>query len=238
MALSGDHGVAPLPSIATQLHLSGTAINADQQRTAVNKALSAKFTAGRNTEFVKEWDYPVAWLNNDAFLAAKIKEADAERAVGDALIQTGLRSYFTRTQLAAGEIPNTPLGREYLNSYSPQGAWYVLGVPPPFSVGSLTGTDHASPYTYDRSVPLAFYGLPFQSGTYRTHVEPVDIVSTFSSLLGIIMPTHAVGRVLVEALTGGRRVETPVAPADHTKPTSSPADMRPAALIVPAEASR
>ena len=236
MALSADHGVAPLPSIASELHLDGAAINADQQRTTVNKALSAKFTAGRNTEFVKEWDYPVAWLNNDAFVAARIKEADAERAVGEALVQVGLRSYFTRSQLAVGDTPNTPLGREYLNSYSPHGGWYVLGVPPPFSVGTLRGTDHASPYTYDRSVPLAFYGLPFQSGTYRTHVEPIDMVSTFSSLLGIIMPTHATGRVLVEALASSRRVDTPAAPADHTKPTSSPADMRPAVLVLPGEA--
>ena len=68
------------------------------------------------------WEYPVAWLNNDAFIAAKIKEPDAERAVGDALLQLGLRSYFTRTQLAVGDAPNTPQGREYLNSYSPLGA--------------------------------------------------------------------------------------------------------------------
>lgn len=234
MALSADHGVAPLPSVASQLRLDGAAIDTDQQRVALNKALSKKFTPGRNTEFVKEWDYPVAWLNNDAFTTARIKEADAERAVGEAMLQIGIRSYFTRSQLAAGDAPNTPLGREYLNSYSPVGAWYVLGVPPPFSVGSLHGTDHASPYTYDRSVPLAFYGLPFQSGTYRTHVEPVDMVSTFSSLLGIIMPTHAVGRVLVEGLASGRRGITPPAPADHTKPTSSPADLRPAALLSPA----
>jgi len=236
MGLSGDHGVAPLPSIASHLRLEASAVDADQQRMALNKLLSTKLTAARNTEFVKLWDYPVAWLNNDAFITAKIKEPDAERAVGDALLQLGLRSYFTRTQLAVGDAPNTPQGREYLNSYSPLGAWYVLGVPPPFAVGTLHGTDHASPYTYDRSVPLAFYGLPFQSGTYRTHAEPIDMVSTFSSLLGVIMPTHAVGRVLVEALATDRRAGAPAAPSNHPKPTRSPADMRPALLVLPPEA--
>ena len=42
-------------------------------------------------------------------------------------------------------------------------------------VGTTRGTDHASPYTYDTHVPLAFYGLPFQVGTFRTHAEPVDL---------------------------------------------------------------
>ena len=54
--------------------------------------------------------------------------------------------------------------------------------------------------SYDTHVPLAFYGLPFQPGTYRGHVEPVDLAATLASLLGINAPTHAAGRVLTEAL--------------------------------------
>ena len=42
-----------------------------------------------------------------------------------------------------------------------------MGVPDIYTVGPREGTDHASPYTYDTHVPLAFYGLPFQPGTYR-----------------------------------------------------------------------
>ncbi len=75
-----------------------------------------------------------------------------------------------------------------------------MGVPPPFNVGTESGTDHASPYTYDTHVPLAFYGAPFAPGTYRTHAEPVDLAVTLASLLGINAPTHATGRVLTEAL--------------------------------------
>jgi arylsulfatase A-like enzyme len=62
------------------------------------------------------------------------------------------------------------------------------------------GTGHASPYTYDTHVPLAFYGVPFQPGNYRAHSEPVDMAVTLASLLGINPPTHAIGRVLTEAL--------------------------------------
>ena len=109
--------------------------------------------------------------------------------MGEALKQAGLRAYYTRSQLERGDAPDTEAGLKYLHSYSPLGGWYVLGVPLPYTIGVTGGTDHASPYTYDTHVPLAFYGLPFQAGTYRTHAEPVDLAATLASLLGINAPT-------------------------------------------------
>ena len=122
-------------------------------------------------------------------------------AVGEAMKHVGLRDFYTKSQLAEGEVPNSEVGRKYLNSYSPQGSWYVMGVPDIYAVGSTKGTDHASPYTYDPHVPLAFYGLPLHPGTYRESVEPIDLAPTLASLLGLNAPTHSIGRVLTEALT-------------------------------------
>src|SRR4029077_14480826 len=158
-----------------------------------------------SAEYLKDIDYPVAWLNADAFAAVKVKEEDAEREVGEAMKQLGLRGYYTRSQLERGDAPNTEMGLKYLHSYSSLGGWYVLGVPPPFTIGFVGGTDHATPYTYDSHVPLAFYGLAFQPGTYRTHAEPVDLAATLASLLGINAPTHSLGRVLTEILAPPRR---------------------------------
>ena len=100
----------------------------------------------------------------------------------------------------------------------------MLGVPSPFTVDGTSGTDHASPYTYDTHVPLAFYGLPFQPGTYRTPAEPVDLAATLASLLGINAPTHAVGRVLVEAVAPASRAESrPVMRSpEMPRPSQSP----------------
>ena len=203
IALSADHGVAPLPQVAAKLRLPAAGLAADKMRSQVNSALSARFA--RPAEYLKNFDYPLAWLNSDAFAAIKIKEEDAERAVGDALTQIGLRAYYTRSQLERGDVPTSETGLKYLHSYSPLGGWYVIGVPIPFAVGSSSGTDHTSPYTYDTHVPLALYGLPFQPGTYRTHAEPVDLAATLASLLGINAPTHSIGRVLTEILAPPRR---------------------------------
>jgi hypothetical protein len=204
IAFSADHGVAPVPAVAARLRLPAASISVDKMRAQVNSALSTRFS--HSAEYVKDIDYPLAWVNSDAFAAAKIKEEDAERAVGEGLKQAGMRAYYTRWQLERGDVPNTEAGSKYLHSYSPLGGWYVLGVPVPFTVGIASGTDHASPYSYDTHVPLAFYGLPFQAGTYRTHAEPVDLVATLASLLGINAPSHSIGHVLTEALPPARRL--------------------------------
>jgi hypothetical protein len=199
IALSADHGVSSLPDAVKKLHIPAANLGGAKLEAQINAALTAKFSPGHAAAYVK-LDYPLAWLDPDAFATSHVREHDAEIAVGEAMKSAGLRDYYTKSQLAAGEVPNTALGRKYLNSYSPEGSWYVMGVPDIYSVGPAKGTDHASPYNYDTHVPLAFYGLPFQSGTYRTNAEPVDLAATLASLLGINAPTHSVGRVLTEAL--------------------------------------
>lgn len=231
IALSADHGVAPLPQAARQLRIPAEGLNGGELKTVINKALATKFASGRATEFVASFDYPVAWLNDEAFSSLRIREEDAERATGEAMKQAGLRGYYTRWQLAQGAVPDTELGRKFLHSYSPAGGWYVMGVPVPFTVGSTKGTDHASPYTYDTHVPLAFYGLPFQLGAYHTHAEPVDLAVTLSSLLGINAPTHATGRVLTEALAPPRHAENSAPPAEKSPRPPKPAEFKPAALV-------
>jgi len=200
IALSADHGVSSLPDVVKKLRIPSANVGGAKLEDEINSALTAKFSPGHPAAYVK-LDYPLAWLDQDAFAAAHIREHDAENAVGEAMKQSGLRDYYTKSQLALGEAPNTPLGRKYLNSYSSEGSWFVMGVPDTYAVGPAKGTDHASPYNYDTHVPLAFYGLPFQPGTYRSNTEPVDLAATLASLLGINAPTHSVGRVLTEALT-------------------------------------
>jgi len=216
IALSADHGVSALPDAARKFRIPAANLGAGKLEAQINGALTAKFSPGHAASYIK-FDYPLAWLDQDVFAAAHIKEHDAETAVGEAMKQAGLvRDFFTKSQLAEGEVSATALGKKFLNSYSPEGGWYVMGVAKLYTVGSATGTDHASPYTYDTHVPLAFYGLPFRPGTYRTHAEPIDMATTLASLLGINPPTHAVGRVLSEALAPTRHQENGTAEAESS----------------------
>jgi predicted AlkP superfamily pyrophosphatase or phosphodiesterase len=200
MALSADHGVAPLPDFAKTLRLPAANLDAKALREQINSLLSKKYS--KKADYLVDLDYPLAWLSEDAFAGtpAGKKESDAEADAGEAMKQAGFTGYFTKSQLARGETPATEVGRRYSHSYSPKGGWYVIGIPSPFHVGITKGTDHETPYSYDTHVPLAFYGLAFQPGTYRTRAEPVDLAVTLASLLGINAPAQATGRVLTEAL--------------------------------------
>src|SRR5713101_4235974 len=219
MALTADHGIAPLPEFAKTLRLPAANLDANALREHINSLLSKKYA--KKADYLVDLDYPIAWLSEDAFAgtAAGKKESDAEADAGEAMKQSGLTGYFTKSQLARGETPATEVGRRYAHSYSPKGGWYVIGIPSPFHVGITNGTDHETPFSYDTHVPLAFYGLAFQPGTYRTHAKPVDLAVTLASLLGINVPAQATGRVLTEALQPPHHSTAPSA----TLPASAPA---------------
>src|SRR5208337_2499082 len=221
MALSADHGIAPLPEFAKTLRLPAANLDAKALREQINSLLSKKYA--RKADYVLDLDYPVAWLSEDAFAGTSLehKESEGEASVGEAMKQVGLAGYFTKSQLARGETPATEVGRRYAHSYSPEGGWYVMGIPSPFQVGIPKDTDHATPFSYDTHVPLAFYGLAFQPGTYRTHAEPVDLAVTLASLLGINAPAAATGRVLTEALAPPHHSASP-----PTAPPSEPSSIQ------------
>jgi arylsulfatase A-like enzyme len=198
IVLSADHGMAPLPAYASKLRLPAANFDAQALRGRINKYLSTRLGPG---DYVRHIEWPIVYLSQGAFAKDSLKEAEVEHAVAEALLKERyVHGAYTRSQLEAGQLPPTATGRKYAHSYSPYGGWYVMAVPAPFDVGYPTGGDHGAPYTYDTHVPLYFYGLPFRPGTYRTHCEPVDLVATLASLLGINAPSASIGRVLTEAL--------------------------------------
>ena len=201
IALSADHGTAPQPEFAQSLHLNSFRIDERTIAEMLSNTVGAKLNKpGTYVNFV-EW--PNVYLNADAFTAAGVKESDAERMVGEALVRVKYaRDFYTKSQLAmSNSVAPTQVARRFQHSFTNYGGWYVLPVPPPFlSPYDFPTTEHYSPYNYNTHVPLAFFGAPFKAGTYRTHAEPVDLAVTLASLLGLNRPTHAVGRVLTEAI--------------------------------------
>ena len=196
MALSADHGIAPLPDFAKTLRLPAANLDGKAIRDQLNSLLSKKY--GKQADYILEFDYPMAWLNDEAFTTAGRKEADAEADAGEAMKQadssarchtevngvsearpaesksqprasrgdpyctTALPGYFTKWQLAHGDAPNTEMGHRYLHSYSPDGGWYVMGIPNEFQVENLERhrSRHAVFVRYTRAARLLWSGFP------------------------------------------------------------------------------
>jgi len=108
----------------------------------------------------------------------------------------------SRVDLADGKIPATEFGRLIAHSYTANGGWYVMVFPTAYQMEYDSGirTTHYSPWSYDRHVPLGFFGAAFMPGYYREPVAPVDIAATLASLLGVNQPSASVGHVLTFAL--------------------------------------
>lgn len=231
VAISGDHGVAPVPAVAEKLGIPAYSLDIKKVVAELNALLNHRYSPGRKQEYLFASELPYLELDPRAF-APKITEAEAEQAVAELLpealeaslpaapegvSQTRLpsrpllRHVYTRLQMAAGQLPDTEEGKLIQHSYSPNGGWYVMATFGMYELVSPRGTNHFSPYSYDRHVPLAFYGSAFVPGTYHDRVAPVDMAATFASLLRINQPSACVGHVLTQAI----RPEGRVAEAGH-----------------------
>jgi hypothetical protein len=166
-------------------------------------------------------DNPYLILNQQAFKAAGVAEAEAENTTkamveqifaGFARDRDGAAAarrkeppivthIYTSAQIREGALPNTQYGRLVAHSYSPYVGWALHINFGPYQVPwKGTGATHVSANSYDRHVPLELFGTAFIPGTYHGVVAPVDIAATFASLLRINRPSAAVGRVLTEAM--------------------------------------
>jgi hypothetical protein len=189
----------------------------------VESALQMQFKPKTKVKFVLGTEYPWMQIAPAPFQEAGVSEADAENATATAVRawaaeqnrQPGkpgvagqhlpepirIQFVYTAAQMRSGEVPNTPVGRRELNSYSERVGWAVhLNFGAYEYAGSATGATHYSGNSYDRHVPLDLYGAAFIPGTYHDPVAPVDIAATVASLLRINQPSAAVGHVLTEAM--------------------------------------
>ena len=233
VALTADHGVAPIPSEAAKLGVASARLDLEDFSASIEAALNKRFSPGaKKLYLLPKQELPYIELDPRAFGKMTEKEAEqavvdaipaavralgspvlppnnnltpeAERKYSDARIDASPAAAFVRSRvdLAEGKIPATEFGKLIAHSYTANGDWYVMVVPTAYQMEYLTGiqTTHFSPWSYDRHVPLGFFGAAFVPGYYRQQVAPVDIAATFASLLGVNAPSASVGHVLTFAL--------------------------------------
>jgi predicted AlkP superfamily pyrophosphatase or phosphodiesterase len=283
IAITADHGIAPLPSEAARLGMNAATINLKKLIANLNEAMNAKFSPGEKVNYLFDrQELPYLSLNQPNFDRAGINEQEAEDAVLSALqpavdslsapseppaeqpaqpaastspdtsgnVSSGnvsnneppkdatkeapkpptpapaqtrlpptpvLVRAYSRQQLAAGSYPASEFGQILSHSYSSNGGWYVMAIFADYQMeaSGSGGTTHFSPWSYDRHVPLGFYGAPFAPGIYHGRVGPVDLAATWAALLGINQPSASVGRILTQAIKPAATITYPKPPSLH-----------------------
>ncbi len=199
LGLSSDHGVAPLPEQAQAARLGGGRIDAQKLTGEINEALALQFGREEWIEsYVSHWIY----LNHEAMERHGLDREQVARAAGEAALeQDGVVAYYTAGQLDGGADEDS-MRALYARSYFPGRAGNLALRYAPFFVEAFPGggTDHGSPYSYDRRVPLILWGSPFRAEVFHTEASPADLAPTLAAVLQINPPAAATGRVLREAL--------------------------------------
>jgi len=200
VALSGDHGVSPIPEQVAGMGLPSGRLDTRALTQAVQKALEAALGPG---------SYPVRLSNSDLYL----DPATVDRLRRDPLALDSVRravraipgvadAYFGETldsHAAAGDH----VARAALMGYYPGRSGDLIVVPKPY--WSFVGTDggdpssHGTLYDYDQHVPVILFGQGIKRGEYLRAATPADIAPTLAFLAGVTL-TQPDGDVLVEAI--------------------------------------
>jgi len=200
IAMTGDHGVSPVPQLMSLNKFDAQTIDPEKCKEAVNSALSVRFGPGKWVlDIVNEQVY----LDRNLMNQLKADPAEAERITGEALLALpGIARYFTRTQIINGQMSDGPIARRVANGFNPQRSGDVWLITRPFTFLSEGGaaTTHGSPYDYDTHVPVIFFGAGIRHGRFYSDCSPTDIAPSLAALLHVEPPPNVVGRVLSECI--------------------------------------
>ena len=198
LALTADHGVAPLPEYAARVGLEAGRVTEQDLREALVPALGeAPFAGVTEGNLYFAADAPV----RDVEVGA-LRDRRARIAREALLRLPGVFRAYTRAQLLEGRVPDDAQGRGALASFDPVRSGDVVVQLRPYWTwgGPVPGTTHGQPWAYDRRVPLIVLAHGMRAGARPERAEVNDLVATLSALLHVQPPAGCDGRILSEAL--------------------------------------
>ncbi|MDH3282795.1 MAG: alkaline phosphatase family protein, partial [Gammaproteobacteria bacterium] len=203
VVLSSDHGIDEIPEYKTSLGVAAGRHRPDEFIAQANAALQARFDTTEKL-VVAFWN-PSLYLDPEAVKRVGVDVATVERALAEEMMRIpGFALGLTRTDLMAGDIPNTPTGNRVQAAFHPIRSGNVLIVQEPFWYlypnPDQFAAMHGSPYSYDTYVPIMFAGPGIRHQKIDSPVAPRDIAPTMTGYLRITPPSGSVGTPLSEVL--------------------------------------
>jgi predicted AlkP superfamily pyrophosphatase or phosphodiesterase len=204
LALSSDHGVAPIPEHAVKMKLPARRVPAEhfaKLREKLEGALVKRFgKLPAKTTYVRHLDTNCVYLNLDREELQDERMAAAQRIVRDTLLADDVvAAAFTRNELLQGGN-ETELFRRLQLAFHPGRSGDVLFAMKPYYLGGNTGTTHGSPWEYDTHVPLLWLGAAVRPGHHARPTNPPQIAPTLARMLGVDAPSGNTVESLYEVL--------------------------------------
>jgi hypothetical protein len=181
VALTSDHGVAPIPEQMLEAGHSSGRVDAKALTAAVDAALVPHLGKGPHAAGVIYTDFyllPGVWPRLRA-------NRDAIAAVKAAMLKVpGVARVFTRDELRRVD-DRDPEQRAAALSWFEGRSGELIIIPRQYWITSSAPTTHGTLHAYDQRVPLIFFGAGITAGQRKDATTPADIAPTLAEIAGI-----------------------------------------------------
>jgi predicted AlkP superfamily pyrophosphatase or phosphodiesterase len=196
LALSADHGVAPMP-----IPPRGGRVATEDVRERLEDALRTAWGPREKGTYVDAVNFTDVYFADGVYEKLRANATLMGSVMKSVEEIPGVLRVFRTDQLS--DAGRDPMTRSAALSYFKGRSGDLMVVPKEYwfmSPRAVIGTTHGSPYEYDTHVPVIFFGGSIKAGRSKASVTPADIAPTLADLAAVKLPM-AEGK----ALLGGDR---------------------------------
>lgn len=201
--ITADHGSDDIPEYQHQHGLDAGRHYPEEFIAAANSALRDAFDISE--DLVMAFWNPSLFINPEVMDSHGLEFPEVERALAEAMLaQDGVSYAVTRTDIEAGNLPDTPIMRKLVRAFHPQRSGNVLFIQDQFWYlypnADQFAAMHGSPYAYDTHVPILIAGPGIPHRVVDRSVAVDDLAITVTNYMRTRPPSGADGNLLVEVL--------------------------------------
>lgn len=200
--LTADHAVADVAQYMKDNRIPAGYFNESKVTAELNQHLGQYFPGKKIVETISGgqvfFDQDV--FKNDPKASGVELLIATELTINFLMKQEGVANAYSENIIRQSAYDEEGLKGHIVRGYHPKRCGDVVLVLEPgwYGAGSITGTTHGSPYTYDTHVPMLFYGNGIKKGSSVRYHRITDIAPTLSVLLNIKFPSGCTGQPVEE----------------------------------------
>ena len=195
--VTSNHGAAQTPQYLAEAKAPVGTFNYNSALSLLRSYLNALYGSG---EWIKGYFGQQLYLNTDLIENSKQKLDDFRNTVAQFLIQfTGVSNTITATALQNNQYTEGYRSKMQNNFFPCRSGDVFVNLHPGWvERDHQRVTSHNSAYPYDAQVPLIWYGWKVKRDMIVRPVDMTDVAPTISSMMNIMVPNAATGKVIDE----------------------------------------
>jgi hypothetical protein len=201
IALTGDHGVQPIPALARRRGQAKGNEGLIVSLAPVVAATRARLAAAGADSMALLFDNQLVGIARSEISRAKLNADSILRVFRtEALAVPGVARVDWIRDLRRANHQRDPIARRWAHHVSETSDVEMVITLTPYSYWYRSVATHGSPYDLDAHVPIMFYGAPFKAGRYTQFARTVDMGPTLAKVVGVTATEKLDGVVLAPAL--------------------------------------